>query len=44
MHREEGCKDNIKRARRIANLARRYSEEFKGSCDLDLCRATRQTN
>ena len=33
--REEGCKENIKRARRIAMLARRCSDEFKGTCDVD---------
>ena len=36
--REEGCKEKIKRARKVAILARRCSEEFKGICDVDLSR------
>ena len=34
--REEGCKESIKRARRVAMLARRCSDEFKGTCDVNI--------
>ena len=33
---EEGCKEAIKRARRVAMLARRCAEEFKATCDFKI--------
>ena len=34
--REEGCKEAIKRARKVAILARRCSDEFKVTCDINI--------
>ena len=33
---EEGCKEAIKRARRVAMLAQRCAEEFKATCDFKI--------
>ena len=34
--REEGCKESIKKSRKVAILARRCSDEFKAKCDIKI--------
>ena len=34
--REEGCKEAIKKSRKVAIVARRCSDEFKAKCDIKI--------